>query len=56
MTDDEVFGSSANFMAAGQETAGNTLSCALFEATKQQDIQKKLFDEVVKMIILKIQI
>jgi len=46
MTDDEVFGSSANFMAAGQETAGNTLSCALFEATKQQDIQKKLFDEI----------
>ena len=50
LTDIEICSSATNFMANGQETIGTTLTACLFELTKNQSIQEKVYEEVSNII------
>jgi cytochrome P450 family 6 len=48
--DDDVAGQAAQFLAAGFETSGTTMSYALYELALHPEIQKRLRAEIMQVL------
>jgi len=48
--DDDVVGQAFQFLAAGFETSGSTMSCALYELALHPEIQNRLRAEIMRAL------
>ena len=47
---DDFVGQAAKFLAAGFETSGSTMSCALYDLALQPEIQERLRAEIMQVL------